>query len=1554
MTTGILRLRVAFFLITLLIPLVCRVSNSNSATLVVTSASDSGPGSLRQAIADAAPGDVIEFKLTYPATISLTSGELLLNKNLTIAGPGARDLAISGNSSSRVFNNTSTANVSLERMTIINGKALSGGGLATAPQSMFRLINLALTGNAATFGGAIANAGTMELLRVTVNNNSTGSGGSGGGIYNDTSGILEISSSTITGNSAMQGGAIYNYNIMRSSNATVTANNTTSTTSASIENVPVTGYELTLYNNIISGNGGNDLLGTPTHAHNNLIQFPPASLGTDSIANITGVSPLLGPLANNGGPTDTFALLAGSPALNAAELIHCSFLDQRGVTRIRSGGCDIGSYEASMPLSLSATGDSVSTLSGLAGSLGAVNGPALLARFNEPIGLTTDGTYLYVADRSNNLIRSILISTGAVTTLAGSGTAAYADGIGAAAAFNQPNSLLLVSQPTGLQLFVADTGNNRIRQVDVATGTVTTLAGNGTLASIDGEGLGASFDQPVALTWALGGLIVTDNGSNRIRRIYHGIVTTVAGSSAGYLDGVGSAAQFNKPYGLAADLDNLYVADNGNSVIRKVDLYSGAVTTLAGDGFPGETDAVGTLAQFFMPVGLVLDEGQLYVSDYGGHTIRRVDLSSTQVTTIAGSPLFAGAADGVGSSALFNYPAGLASDGIRLFIADSTNHTIRSMSDTIPPADGVLTAVPAGSSRIDLTWTAATDTGSGLPKTNIYKLVRSAGAAAPADCSGNPIYQGNGTTYSDMGLVSSSQYSYRVCATDVAGNISPGAVATATTPSAISISPASYAFADQQVGTSSSPVLFTISNSSVIMPVNITPSITGVNAADFILNASGCGSVPPYFIMYGASCTITVAFAPSAGSAPLRNASLSVQTNESGSPVINSILSGGATIAISASTGSGGGISPSGTFVVPAGSNQVYTLTPNTGYHVTDVLVDGVSVGAVTGYTFSSVTTNHTISASYAIDQFTVSFNSNGGSAVASQTVPYGGNVTVPTLPTRTGYTFAGWYSDSALTVAFAFTTPITANTTLYADWTINSYTLTYTTGTNGTLNGTATQSVNYNASGTPVTAVPDIGYHFVQWSDGLTSATRTDSSVTASQSVTASFAINSYTLIFSAGPNGSISGTTQQIINHGSSSSAMTAVPATGYNFVNWTGTGGFVATTANPLTVSNVTADMAITANFAASTYNITATAGVNGTISQPGITTVSYGASQSYTITPATGYHVLDLLVDGVSAGVVTSFTFNAVSANHTIDVSFAINTYSVTATAGANGTISPPGTTTVNFSTNQGYTITPAIGYHVADVLVDGVSIGAVTGYTFSNVTANHSISASFVINSYSIAAATGVNGTVAPVGTTTLNYGSGQTYTITPATGYHVVDVLVDGVSMGSVSSYTFSNVAAGHSISANFAINTYAITATAGANGTVSPAGATMVNHGAGQAYTITPVSGYHIVDVKVDGTSVGAVSSYTFSNVTAGHTIAAAFALPDGILIPRTGKVEPELVDAIKALRISAGIEQATQEELSRGDVAPLVNGVPQPDKKITLGDAVVILRRVVGLVTW
>jgi hypothetical protein len=272
------------------------------------------------------------------------------------------------------------------------------------------------------------------------------------------------------------------------------------------------------------------------------------------------------------------------------------------------------------------------------------------------------------------------------------------------------------------------------------------------------------------------------------------------------------------------------------------------------------------------------------------------------------------------------------------------------------------------------------------------------------------------------------------------------------------------------------------------------------------------------------------------------------------------------------------------------------------------------------------------------------------------------------------------------------------------------------------------------------------------------------------------------------------------------------------------------------------------------------------------------VNYGDSLALTITANTGHFIADVSVDSVSVGAVSGYTFHNITQNHTLSASFGVNTYTITAAAGANGSVSPSGSTLVSYGDSLEFSISPNAGYFIANVFVDSVSVGAVSSYTFHNVSASHTISALFAISTYKVTSVAGANGSISPSGSTVVNYGDSLRFTITPNTGYFVSDVRVDSVSVGSMSSYTFTNITQAHTIQALFSVQTFKITASAGPGGTISPLGSTIVNYGDSLRFTITPNAGYFIADVHVDTSSAGQVTSYTFYNVQANHNISATF----------------------------------------------------------------------------
>ena len=277
---------------------------------------------------------------------------------------------------------------------------------------------------------------------------------------------------------------------------------------------------------------------------------------------------------------------------------------------------------------------------------------------------------------------------------------------------------------------------------------------------------------------------------------------------------------------------------------------------------------------------------------------------------------------------------------------------------------------------------------------------------------------------------------------------------------------------------------------------------------------------------------------------------------------------------------------------------------------------------------------------------------------------------------------------------------------------------------------------------------------------------------------------------------------------------------------------------------------------------------------------------------------------MLVDGVSVGARTSYEFKNVQADHTISATFAANGAGRSPSPprpAPTAAITPPTPQSVAAGGSVSFTIAADPGYHVADVLVDGVSVGARTSYEFTNVQADHTISASFAADAastFTITPSAGAHGGITPSTPQSVAAGGSMLFTISADAGYHVADVLVDGVSVGARNSYEFINVVANHTISASFAADTpatFIITPSAGAHGGLTPSTPQSVLAGGRLLFTIIADSGYHVDDVLVDGVSIGARTSYEFTNVQGNHTISASFALDAGPSVTVTSPVGGE-----------------------------------------------------------
>jgi hypothetical protein len=351
-------------------------------------------------------------------------------------------------------------------------------------------------------------------------------------------------------------------------------------------------------------------------------------------------------------------------------------------------------------------------------------GPTL---FDGPYKAWADAGYLYTTDYSHSTVSRISLSSGFVTTLAGSRDRfGAADGVGEQARFGFPAGIW----SDGASVFVTDAYFDTVRRISLTTGEVVTIAGSpaGASGASDGIGGAARFRSPNGI-WGDGpNLYICDRLNFTIRKlvIATGRVTTLAGQaqSRGTADGVGLAALFHAPTDLWGDGTYLYVAD-GNA-IRKITIASGEVRTLAGQtGRPDYSDVRGPNAGFSYIGGVWGDGSSLYVADTGNNAIRKVSLDTGSVVTIAGSALEAGSDDGLGSGATFHNPSDIVGDGTGFYIVDSRNGAIRR---AMPPSISEMTF------RIqDRAGSALTTTGSkSTLQVGYAKLVLEGGSSSPS------------------------------------------------------------------------------------------------------------------------------------------------------------------------------------------------------------------------------------------------------------------------------------------------------------------------------------------------------------------------------------------------------------------------------------------------------------------------------------------------------------------------------------------------------------------------------------------------------------------------------------------------------------------------------------------------------------------------------------------------------------------------------------------------------------------------------------------------------
>jgi len=497
-------------------------------------------------------------------------------------------------------------------------------------------------------------------------------------------------------------------------------------------------------------------------------------------------------------------------------------------------------------------------------------------------------------------------------------------------------------------------------------------------------------------------------------------------------------------------------------------------------------------------------------------------------------------------------------------------------------------------------------------------------------------------------------------------------------------------------------------------------------------------------------------------------------------------------------------------------------------------------------------------------------------------------------------------------------------------------------TDSNGTIDPATVAITGNPANGTAVahtdgtvTYTPDTGF---DGTDTFTYTVNDNEGATSNQATVTVTVINTFTITGSApGGHGTISCVPSTVNSGGSSTCTMT--PDATYYLSALTDNGANVlgSVVNNTYTITNVTANHTISASFAMNTFTVTPSVTGSGTISPSTPQTVNYNQTTQFTVTPNTGYYIAS--VTGTCGGSLAgnTYTTNAVTANCTVIANFTINTFTVTPSAGAGGSMNPSTPQTVNYNQTTSFTVTPNANYHI--VSVTGCS-GTLAGntYTTGPITADCTVTATFAINTFTVTPSVTGSGTISPSTPQTVNYNQTTSFTVTPIANYHVASVTgCSGTLAGNT--YTTGPITADCTVTATFAINTYTVTPSIMGNGSINPSTPQTLSHGSTTSFTVTPNTGYRPVSVTGCGGAWTGTNPYTTGSITDDCTVTATFAANTGNV---NGDNNVDIVDALLVARYAAGL--------------PVNNFIPEAgdvncDGKVDIVDALLLSRKAAGL---
>jgi formylglycine-generating enzyme required for sulfatase activity len=546
--------------------------------------------------------------------------------------------------------------------------------------------------------------------------------------------------------------------------------------------------------------------------------------------------------------------------------------------------------------------------------------------------------------------------------------------------------------------------------------------------------------------------------------------------------------------------------------------------------------------------------------------------------------------------------------------------------------------------------------------------------------------------------------------------------------------------------------------------------------------------------------------------------------------------------------------------VAHGGDGSAVEAVPDTCYHFTQ-WSDGRTDNPRSD---EGVTADSNVTAEFDIDSFTLIYTADENGSVlgdSPQSVSCGGSGSAVEAVPDPNYHFVQW-SDGKTDNPRA-DEDVTADVNVTAEFMIDTFTLTYAAGEHGTVVGDSPQTVDHGGDGSAVEAVPDLNYHFVQWSDGKTDNPRTDEDVTADLSVTAEFALVDYTLTYTAGEHGTVVGDTPQTVAHGGNGTPVEAAPDSNYHFVQWSD-----GKTDNPRTDEDVTADLSVTAEFALVDYALTYTAGEHGTVVGDSPQIVTHGGDgTAVEAVPDTCCHFTQWS-DGRTDNPRTD---EGVTADSNVTAEFAIDSFTLIYTADENGAVLGDSPQSVSCGgSGSAVEAVPDSNYHFVQ-WSDGKTDNPRTD---EDVTANVNVTAEFAVDTYTLTYAAGEHGSLVGDSPQTVGHGgASRAVEALPDLNYHFVK-WSDG---RTDNPRTDENVTADINVTAEFAIDAHTLTYAAGEHGTLVGDNPQTVDHGGtGRAVEAVPEECYHFVqwsDARTD-------NPRTDENVMSDISAAAEFAI--------------------------------------------------------------------------